>query len=99
MNMQEHAELKNIRKNLSEQDNERISKEVERLEASHINPLEKVLAAFEPDEHTKAAVEWLLEYDVDFPEELALIWSKILTRRVEAEHVIEISRAIHREAA
>lgn len=99
MNMKEHAGLNAIRKNLSEHENERICKEVERLEGSHRNPLEKVLVAFEPDEHTKAAAEWLLEYDVDFQEEISIIWNTILTRRVEAEHVIEISMAKHRRAA
>ncbi|HEY3982918.1 hypothetical protein [Cedecea sp.] len=58
MRLNDLQELVAIRKGLSERDSDRISKEVERLEANHRNPLEKVIEAFEPDEHTKAAVEW-----------------------------------------
>lgn len=101
LTLSEQARIKQIRSMLDERDHDRIASEVERLERIHANPLTALLFNFEPDEHTKEAAEYLTEIDADFQDELAVMFGRLLEKRVEAEYVMSVylSTLAHREVA
>ena len=101
LTLAEQAKIKQIHSMLNDTDNDRIAREVEYLDRNNSNPLTALLFNFQPDERTKEAVEYLTEIDVDFQEEMATMFGRLLEKRVEAEYVISVflSTLEHREVA
>lgn len=89
LTMPEKTEIKQIIANLSDDDHAKIDKIVERL-CSNMRPVLNMLESHRPDDHTKAAVEWLGEDDVNYQEFAGEVMWDIFRPRVEVEYAIGI---------
>lgn len=94
LSLNEKTEIKQIIANFSDADNAAIDKEVERL-CQNMRPVLNILEAHKPDEHTRAAVDWLSEDDVNYQELAADVMWQIFRPRVEVEHAITIFMRRH----
>lgn len=89
LTMKDKAEIKQIIASFSDEDNAAIDKEVEVL-CKNMQPVLNMIEAHKPDEHTKAAVEWLGEDDCNYQDFAATVMWDTFRPRVEVEHAIAI---------
>lgn len=89
LTMPDKTEIKQIIANLSDEDHAKIDKQVEML-CSNMRPVLNMLESHRPDDHTKAAVEWLGEDDVNYQEFAGEVMWDIFRPRVEVEYAIGI---------
>ena len=89
LTMTDKTEIKQIIANLSDVDNAKIDKQVEML-CANMRPVLKMLESHKPDDHTKAAVEWLGEDDCNYQEFAGEVMWDIFRPRVEVEYAIGI---------
>lgn len=94
LTMPEKTEIKQIIANLSDDDHAKIDKIVERL-CSNMRPVLNMLESHRPDDHTKAAVEWLGEDDVNYQEFAGEVMWDIFRPRVEVEYAMSIFMRRH----
>ncbi|HAJ4242737.1 TPA: hypothetical protein HLU32_19830 [Escherichia coli] len=87
--MTDKTEIEQIIANLSDEDHAKIDKIVERL-CANIRPVLNMLESHKPDDHTKAAVEWLGEDDCSYQEFAGEVMWDIFRPRVEVEYAIGI---------
>lgn len=83
------TEIKQIIASLSDEDNAAIDKQVEML-CENMRPVLNMLESHRPDDHTKAAVEWLGEDDVNYQEFAGEVMWDIFRPRIEVEYAIGI---------
>lgn len=89
LTMTDKTEIKQIIANFSDADNAAIEKDVELL-CQNMRPVLSMLEAHKPDEHTRAAVEWLGEEDCKYQDFAGEVMWDIFRPRVEVEHAIAI---------
>ncbi|MHA1060614.1 hypothetical protein [Enterobacter kobei] len=89
LTMPDKTEIKQIIANFSDEDHEKIDKQVEML-CANMRPVLNMLESHRPDDHTKAAVEWLGEDDVNYQEFAGEVMWDIFRPRVEVEYAIGI---------
>ncbi|HCR0385303.1 TPA: hypothetical protein OMS42_002051 [Enterobacter kobei] len=89
LTMPDKTEIKQIIASLSDEDNAAIDKQVEML-CANMRPVLNMLESHRPDDHTKAAVEWLGEDDVNYQEFAGEVMWDIFRPRVEVEYAIGI---------
>lgn len=89
LTMPEKTEIKQIIASLSDDDNAAIDKQVEML-CANMRPVLNMLESHRPDDHTKTAVEWLGEDDVNYQEFAGEVMWDIFRPRVEVEYAIGI---------
>ncbi|HDC4311281.1 TPA: hypothetical protein ACOEGN_001448 [Enterobacter kobei] len=89
LTMPDKTEIKQIIANLSDEDHAKIDKQVEML-CANMRPVLNMLESHRPDDHTKAAVEWLGEDDVNYQEFAGEVMWDIFRPRVEVEYAIGI---------
>lgn len=89
LTMPDKTEIKQIIASLSDDDNAAIDKQVEIL-CANMRPVLNMLESHRPDDHTKAAVEWLGEDDVNYQEFAGEVMWDIFRPRVEVEYAIGI---------
>lgn len=89
LTMPDKTEIKQIIASLSDGDNAAIDKQVEML-CANMRPVLNMLESHRPDDHTKAAVEWLGEDDVNYQEFAGEVMWDIFRPRVEVEYAIGI---------
>ena len=89
LTMPDKTEIKQIIASLSDDDNAAIDKQVEML-CANLRPVLNMLESHRPDDHTKAAVEWLGEDDVNYQEFAGEVMWDIFRPRVEVEYAIGI---------
>lgn len=94
LTMPDKTEIKQIIANLSDDDHAKIDKIVERL-CSNMRPVLNMLESHRPDDHTKAAVEWLGEDDVNYQEFAGEVMWDIFRPRVEVEYAMSIFMRRH----
>ena len=94
LTMPEKTEIKQIIANLSDDDHAKIDKIVERL-CSNMRPVLNMMESHRPDDHTKAAVEWLGEDDVNYQEFAGEVMWDIFRPRVEVEYAMSIFMRRH----
>lgn len=87
--MTDKTEIEQIIANLSDEDHAKIDKIVEPL-CANIRPVLNMLESHKPDDHTKAAVEWLGEDDCNYQEFAGEVMWGIFRPRVEVEYAIGI---------
>lgn len=89
LTMPDKTEIKQIIASLSDDDNAAIDKQVEML-CANMRPVLNMLESHRPDDHTRAAVEWLGEDDVNYQEFAGEVMWDIFRPRVEVEYAIGI---------
>lgn len=89
LSLNEKAEIKQIIAGFTDEDYAAIDKDVELL-CQNMRPVLSMLEAHKPDEHTRAAVEWLGEEDCKYQDFAGEVMWDIFRPRVEVEHAIAI---------
>ena len=89
LTMTDKTEIKQIIAHLTDEDHAKIDKQVEVL-CENMRPVLNMLESHRPDDHTKAAVEWLGEDDVNYQEFAGEVMWDIFRPRVEVEYAIGI---------
>lgn len=89
LTMTDNTEIEQIIANLSDEDHAKIDKIVECL-CANMRPVLNMLEAHKPDDYTKAAVEWLGEYDVNYQEFAGEVMWDLFRPRVVVEYAIGI---------
>ncbi|HBL8908123.1 TPA: hypothetical protein LTW58_000982 [Enterobacter hormaechei] len=94
LTMTDKTEIKQIIANLSDEDKSKIDKQTEML-CSNMRPVLNMLESHKPDDHTKAAVEWLGEDDCNYQEFAGEVMWDIFRLRVEVEYAMSIFMRRH----
>lgn len=89
LTMTDKTEIKQIIASFNDDDIAAIDKQVEML-CANMRPVLNMLESHRPDDHTKAAVEWLGEEDVNYQEFAGEVMWDIFRPRVEVEYAIGI---------
>lgn len=89
LTMTDKIEIKQIIASFNDDDNAAIDKQVEML-CANMRPVLNMLESHNPDDHTKSAVEWLGEEDVNYQDFAGEVMWDIFRPRVEVEYAIGI---------